>query len=214
MLFDEINALFIHIPKTAGLSIEASLLQYCNGSLIGKHHNRYIDLPQNLIDENFTFSFVRNPWDRFVSYYHFIGPGAPIYPTRRTIHHYARYVTNQYVYPKGHCYKNISFKEFVFDYLDSSHCPREIRYSLEWDLFDWLGNSKGEIELDFIGRFAELESDFKTLCEKLDIVHLPLPYANQTEHANYTNYYDSETRSHIAEKYSKEIEYFDFKFGD
>ena len=73
MLFEDINALFIHIPKTAGLSIEENLLSRYYGRNIKSHHLRLIDTPSSIIQDNFTFSFVRNPWDRLVSFYHFIG---------------------------------------------------------------------------------------------------------------------------------------------
>ena len=214
MLFEDINALFIHIPKTAGLSIEQNLLSRYNGFNVKSHHTRFIDTPQSVIQENFTFSFVRNPWDRLVSFYHFIGPGAPIYPKRLNVHQWAPYVTRQYIYPRGNSFRPISFKEFVIHYLDQSHCPHQIKYSLEWDSFDWLANSDGELDLDYIGRFSNLTSDFKTLCDKLDIDYFPLIKSNESTHTKYTDYYDSELRSYVAEKYYKEIDYFDFKFGD
>ena len=214
MLFEDINALFIHIPKTAGLSIEENLLSRYYGRNIKSHHLRLIDTPSSIIQDNFTFSFVRNPWDRLVSFYHFIGPGAPIYPKRSNVHSLAPCVKSQYIYPIGSCFRNIAFKDFVMNYLDQSYCPPRINYSLEWDSFDWLANSQGQLDLDFIGRFSNLEFDFKRLCDKLGIDYIPLTLTNESTHSKYTDYYDSELCSYVAEKYSKEIDFFDFKFGD
>ena len=98
-------------------------------------------------------------------------------------------------------------KIFVMNYLDQSYCPPRINYSLEWDSFDWLANSQGQLDLDFIGRFSNLEFDFKRLCDKLGIDYIPLTLTNESTHSKYTDYYDSELCSYVAEKYSKEIDF-------
>lgn len=56
----EYNALFIHVPRTAGTSME----RYCVW-LDGGHETvrDYSNVPESA----FKFAFVRNPWDRLVS---------------------------------------------------------------------------------------------------------------------------------------------------
>jgi hypothetical protein len=55
----EHNVLFIHVPKTAGTSMERQPF------LGGGGHQTIRDYSD--VDDVFKFAFVRNPWDRYVS---------------------------------------------------------------------------------------------------------------------------------------------------
>jgi len=67
------KCIFIHISKTGGMSIANALIK--NGKKIGwGGHSPCFRLHKviNEWEEYFKFCFVRNPWDRLVSGYHFL----------------------------------------------------------------------------------------------------------------------------------------------
>jgi len=72
--FDRHRCIFVHIPKTGGVSISKSLF----GNLAGGHMTieRYkIIFTKDEFDQYFKFTFVRNPWDRLVSAFTFLKGG-------------------------------------------------------------------------------------------------------------------------------------------
>tara|TARA_B100000287_G_scaffold246987_1_gene232165 strand:- start:204 stop:557 length:354 start_codon:yes stop_codon:yes gene_type:complete len=71
----------------------------------------------------------------------------------------------------------------------------------------------GKINMDFIGRYENLENDFKTVCDRIGIQR-QLPHHKPTKHEHYSRYYDEETIDLVYKKYKEEIEYFDYKFDN
>ena len=63
--------LFLHVPKTAGSSLTASNLKI--DKIIHPLSSLEGAWPEvkDLIKNHYTIAFVRNPWDRFVSLYHY-----------------------------------------------------------------------------------------------------------------------------------------------
>ena len=72
---DKYKCIFIHVPKVAGTSIERSIFE-TNKWLIGHvKASDYIRIDKNKFESYFSFGFVRNPYDRVVSAYHYLKNG-------------------------------------------------------------------------------------------------------------------------------------------
>lgn len=219
MISHKYKCIFIHIPKTAGTSIEQKLghfnelqrgvqdhrpiseiepislgelarscLQLDTTALKKQIKKALKDRKANLkqcYDTYFKFSFVRNPWARVFSWYKNV---------MRDEHHKRRFRVDD----------NCSFKDFLYKHLD--------QWELKPQLF-WLVDKKGNMPLDFIGRFENLNNDFGFVANKigLDNCELPMLIAGNGQH--YARFYDSEMKNLIYTKYRDEIDYFNFKFG-
>jgi|TARA_Y100000034_G_scaffold88743_1_gene106540 hypothetical protein len=127
---------------------------------------------------------VRNPWEKLLSQYFFRVKDD-------TQHGYIREA------------KDVSFLDFLQKPFPLGNKPQ----------CDKLSDSKGNLCMDFIGRFENLQEDFNTVCDKIGIPQQELPHVNKTKHKHYTEYYDNETKQIVAEKYAKDIEYFGYEFG-
>jgi chondroitin 4-sulfotransferase 11 len=177
--------IFIHIQKTAGTSISSALEQFCEESYPSiKHWNaRKIKekFGAGVWDEYFKFSFVRNPYERLLSWYNMIDK--------------AREITGHNPNP-FHLYiqKNIhSFSEFILN--DKVFIDANV---LRWRLapqriaqFQRLSEG-GRIIVDFVGKYENVNEDFGFICRKLNIEGVTLPHINRCDHGHYMNYYTKE----------------------
>jgi hypothetical protein len=220
----ELRSIFVHVPRTAGQSIEQRLLAACgvrreHGARYGLRPNRdprsgpprlahltigeYVAaghvMPQQAAAW-FTFAFVRNPWERVVSEFLF--------------HHRHR----------------CDFKTFLFD-----RWPRP-----EDDDFDrglafhrhvlpqsrFVTDARGDVAVDFIGRFEALDRDFALVCDRIGIGSAPLAHRNSWRRWQdrwipwrvrqatrpYAAYFDAESRRRVAALYAEDIERFGYRF--
>jgi hypothetical protein len=156
--FDELEAFFIHIPKAAGSSISQSIFQYQVG------HKTF----QNIYDCNklkakvyFSFTFVRNPIDRFLSGYNFLEKGG--------LHSKDKGTFDKYIRPHG------DINNFV-KYLDEKKIRKILHFIPQ---YTFLCDDKGVMpQVKFIGRYENLEIDFSAITKRLGL-NLDLPVLNK-----------------------------------
>ena len=185
MINHENKFIFIHINKCGGTTID----ELFTGKFQG-HKKAFEYKKSNPTDFNkyFKFTFVRNPWGRVVSFYHYqIKRGWDYYPFDETI----------------------PFKEFVKNWLKKM--PGQTKLNTH-PCYDWISDENDDLLIDYIGKIENMQQDFDTICEKIGIPHQKLPQKNKTNHKHYTEYYDDETREIVAKKYAKDIEYFGYEF--
>lgn len=188
---EEPKFIFIHIPKTAGCSIQkwlhSSRLPQINtsinwdGNTIANKHRTAIEYKKmrNDYDSFFKFAFVRNPYDRIVSFYN---------------------------YAKYYCKNNETFEKYIF----------RLKNTNGWALksqSEYINNEKGNQIIDFVGKFENLYDDLNIISKHINI-KLPktMFHENASKHKHYREIYTEETKSVIDTAFAIDIKKFDYKF--
>jgi len=227
-----LNIIFIHIPKTGGGTIEKSLGIFGednNGSLkvnydilYGKDDDKLLQhftlqnikiTKQNEFDKYRKISFVRNPYDRMVSEYLW---RTQIYGKRQI--EFKQYIFEEAIPRKNG--ENVFVKNF---YKDENLVPlMDIHYL---DQYKFLINKYGNIDIDFIGKFENLEEDFfkifnfkiaETKIHKSKSNYLYYLYKKiipfLLRKKAYRRFYDNETKDLIGNEYAEDLKKFNYSF--
>ncbi|ECK7891618.1 alpha-2,3-sialyltransferase [Campylobacter coli] len=195
---DKYKCIFIHVPKVAGSSIERVIYQ-TDKWLVG--HVKASDLrnfDKDKFDSYFSFGFVRNPYDRVVSAYHYLKNDSPDPCDIK----WGRLHIN-----------NLTFEEFILS-LQDEEFKEEILSKNHFSFqYKYLCDKNMNILVNFIGKFEKLDNDFKKILNILrrkdSLVHI-----NKSKHLNYRDYYNSQTYKIIREIYRDDFEIFDYDLED
>ena len=201
--------IFIHIPKCAGTSIASYLNDYENKSYLVKFFN-YCSIKIG-IKKKIVFNSSFNPiiFPKLIHDHEKAGQlrkiiGINIYnqyfkfcfvrnPWSRSL--------SRYNYFNSVSKFKISFKDFLL----RDFQPQKERIS----------DSKGNIIVDFIGRYENFEDDLKEILFKIDIEFKKekLPHSNKTKIIkDYRKHYNEECFSIVKDKYFEDIKFFNYKF--
>ena len=179
-------SIFIHINKTAGTSIERALdLPFEHQTALEK----IARIGRDAWDSCFTFTVIRNPWDKVVSHYH---------------HRLKRDISN--IRSEGIC-----FKEWVH----RTYGARDPKYYNIPKMFmphcAWIADHEGTILVRQICRFENLETDFEHVCKRLNI-KTSLPRLKASGRGPYRDYYDAATAGIVAAWFERDIATFGYRF--
>ena len=195
--------IFIHIGKTGGHPQVRGVFEK---KLKDAVNSPNLDRPINdkKWDDYYKYTFVRNPWDKVVSAYY-----SPItWFDRRPNHSLLNELPDDY---GPH---NITFSYFVKNILwDENGDPCQPHWVEQYKFIEDF-RCRGEIWVDFIGKFENLIEDWGKVCKQIGIDE-KLPYTNKNPikpKRNYQEYYDDETIEIVRSKYKRDIELFHYTF--
>jgi hypothetical protein len=191
MIYHKHKFIFIHTEKTGGTSIEKCFVDNADEVDVEyKHHDAWFYFKNFLyFDDYFKFTFVRNPWDRLVSAYHFYKNDMKLIDF--TFEEFIEKIGN-----KESMLDSISFIDYAI-----KPCFHKIRI-------------KGNIVVDFVGKFEKLQEDFDYVCNQIGVETVKLPHVKKTVHDYYTEYYNEEMIKIVEQAYVSDITRFDYKFGE
>ena len=140
-------------------------------------------------DEGFKFAFVRNPWDRALSF-----------------HRFRMNATRQ----EGNT-THVEFKEwvrlaFVEKAPEHHDNPRVFMPQVEW-----LKNDEEIINLNHIARFEDIRQEYGKLAGLFGF-DKDLPPLKASDREDYRDFYDIETAEIIENWYQPDIDFFGYKF--
>lgn len=194
MIIEKYKAFFIHIPKTGGHTVSEVLGGFHQNR--NKKHGRHAD-PQEyerLYPDKwltyFTFTFVRNPWDRIISYF-----------SRKWGD-----IQNNAIFD----IERNRIQKAIHDHAAGKLGNKLHLYPQVYWLLD---EQKNPYSIDYIGKVENFQEDFNKIL--VHIGHKPYDEFRKTfasSRRDYHEYYDDETMQIVANLYKDDIEYLRYTY--
>ena len=131
----------------------------------------------------FKFAFVRNPFDRFVSYCAFMTRADGAF---------------------------LKAPQNVMRYLLFQAPPEQ--HILFQPQLSFVTDADGKLLADEIGRVEDMQGSFDAICARIGIPSATLEQVNSSRRGAYRDYYDQDLIDGVAERYRRDLELFGYEF--
>ncbi len=194
--------IFVHIQKTGGEAVTAAL----GGP---RHppdkHASAAELKAScgaaLFERYFKFAFVRNPWERLVSWWSMIEAMRLGAAAGGPANSFQRYVLER----AG------SFEDFLLRCGDPVEDHDGLKHIYR-NQADYLTGADGALLVDFVGRFEHLQRDFDAAMARIGAAPIALAHVNASPHTHYSHYYSDVLAHHVGERYARDVAMFGYSF--
>ncbi len=204
--------IFVHIQKNAGTSVTRYLDEYLTdrdlvlgctelGEKIQPFFRRKYQLNKHsyskrikayfgdeVWNDYFSFTFVRNPWSRMVSLYTWCRKNKLKYDICQDAINSESF--SQFI--RGKCFAQL---------------PQQV---------DYFTNAKGRIIVNFVGKQESLQDDFEYVCQQISVPcpdMLKNKYNQSNPQQNYRKYYTSDQDIElVAKKFAPDIDTLGYQF--
>jgi hypothetical protein len=197
--------IFVAIPKTGTHSVRRALREYMGpddleqvGLFVQKrfpipdlarlqHGHLSLEQVQPYLRPDefysfFKFAFVRNPFDRFVSYCAFMTRAQGDFERDpRTV--------------MRHMIENPPWQHVLFQ-------PQH----------SFVTGAGGQLLTDYVGRVEEMQKSYDEIAERIGIPTTTLKRVNPSNRRNYREYYDDALVEGVARLYARDLELFGYQF--
>jgi hypothetical protein len=209
----DLRAIFIHVPKCAGSSVEHALFGTFEPRvpdyerLSGWCPERRIHLqhatPRQLLElelvtpetwrDYFTFSIVRNPFDRAVADYYWV------MRNRHLVGTFSDYLT------AAGPFRSVLAQACSYEYR-GDHLVSQVSFLDTGDA----------APLDFVGRFEDLDATEAALRSALGAPDLVLPHVNQSKRRfrHYSHFYRDAECDLVARRYAGDLDALGYSYED
>ncbi len=210
------RAIFVHIPKTAGTSVEAALGMHGGKTDVGvnPYFNQTLDREhlygrdaqhltaeglkaalKEVFDSYFKFAVVRNPWDRLVS----------------------TCAWSDQKWFKGQELASSEFERIVRQLYAASRDPKSAQALLASTHFKpqflYIVDRELRPMVDHVARYENLAEEWASIGRRLGLgAGTALPGRMKSHHRPYQEYYTDETRAMVGELYSRDVSIFGYAF--
>jgi hypothetical protein len=191
---------FIHIPKTAGISVRAwmnTAFQNCQNYETEQTFHDSIHRARKYLDIENYFSVVRNPWARAISFYnYFKNAGPEIWKINNV---------SAENFP--------SFEELTMrnnkEWIESSGAVMD--FKADTNQVEWIDKDCVIVKME------DITYDLKKVCKLFDINerwvnYLPRLNSTTSENFDYRVYYNERTKNAVAKMFERDIDTFGYTF--
>ena len=140
-------------------------------------------LGEQAFADYFKFAFVRNPFDRFVSYCAFMTRADGAF---------------------------LSNPQQVMRYLLFQAPP--LQHVLFQPQHTFVTDAQGQLLADRIGRVEDMQASYDAICERIGIPSASLGQVNSSRRGSYRDYYDQALIDGVADFYRRDLELFGYEF--
>lgn len=204
---------FVDIPRTSSTSIKAELGRACGRAFAKRnivepgfgHEQIFPDhlparqmrmiLGERAWQRIFTFTIVRNPWDRMLSLYFYRRNVVGNIPPEMDFRTYVRRLAE----------RNTDGRDSLFFY-----------HGQYLGAVDYIEDEHRRSLVDFIGRYENRERDLTEIAQRIGLLAMGTLHLQNAgrQSRSYTGHYDEETKDLIARLYRRDIERFGYRFGE
>jgi hypothetical protein len=190
---------FIHIPKTGGTSMGKCLGLRKTTHATASEWREQLGLDYSNL---YSFAFVRNPWDRFLSLY--------LYARMEESYHHSsiRFRRKRYgKHPDYETLRDASIETAAFLLLEG-------KLSFQWlPQCRWICNQSGKIMCNFVGRLESVRTDWAHVAAKTNapdaLSHKNIANPNRIPYREKIN---AETKQLLDIYYQQDIQQLGYQF--